>query len=820
MSDKFQMNFASGEIDEALQRRVTLERWKNGLNTARNVAIGKTGRIVSPPGRKHLVKTKNDGEKVVIHPVPNASTPVFIEWGEDYFRVYKYDGTQIGNDVSHPSTPGSQLYDAHFMTIDEQHVVVNMGESYLARLITLNFSGTSTITKKFFGVYEGTDDIPAFVSNTSNGTGYDVNYTASVVIDGIESEVIEINTHQDSLPDSSNTNKLVYDFPLSSIPSGKPIEEFRFYRRPKDGGVFGFIGSSRDFNTTATDREASFLDIGQEADYSNQPIKYVTETFAFDPNLIIGYNAIPFQTSLHYQGRLILANGDRIYATRSNTYWNHFRDVPVTTQSGFEYKSGEQNFGKILRMVANEGLIVFTTTGVYLHTGFLSIANLAFVRKGGWVIEPTIPALSVPGGVFFIDKATNTVREFLFSDTYGTYTAEDISVYSDHLFRGKKVRSWAFQEGSLPLLWVVFTDGTYASFTYERNEKMRAWTRHDSGNNIEWVANLENGEVLFVTKFGDERHIEVTVPRYVSQDTVDSNLEWYMNESIAQMDGMVSWDGLLNGSLTGGDEFTLTPVSAGVWDGDLTLDCGTSGVFTNGSGNPGNVGSVLRYFNPDDRTFIDLEVIARSSDDEVTVLPSVEFPSAKASGFNLYETKNTFDGLDHLEGEDVSIIVDGAVVASPYNDVDNYPTVTVSSGQIDLPNERLGAIVHVGRPRVNDIQTLNLDVIGNQDIHLESKTVNKAYVKFFESRGLHVASNFPSGNSVQDMQRLSELVVDDTDENEFLTDSFIQAQTREVEIELEGDWDNNGKICIRQVDPLHFEILSITLDAEFLARGR
>ena len=69
------------------------------------------------------------------------------------------------------------------------------------------------------------------------------------------------------------------------------------------------------------------------------------------------------------------------------------------------------------------------------------------------------------------------------------YTGE-VSVFSEHLFRDKLIKSWAFEDGSVPLLWVVFNDGTYATFTYERDQQMRAWTRHDSGNDIEFVTSI------------------------------------------------------------------------------------------------------------------------------------------------------------------------------------------------------------------------------------------------------------------------------------------------------------------------------------------
>ena len=48
---------------------------------------------------------------------------------------------------------------------------------------------------------------------------------------------------------------------------------------------------------------------------------------------------------------------------------------------------------------------------------------------------------------------------------------------------------------------------------------------------------------------------------------------------------------------------------------------------------------------------------------------------------------------------------------------------------------------------------------------------------------------------------------------------YKQPASKRVEQTLPGTWESQGQISIRQVDPIHFEILSIIPDVEILRRS-
>ena len=55
--------------------------------------------------------------------------------------------------------------------------------------------------------------------------------------------------------------------------------------------------------------------------------------------------------------------------------------------------------------------------------------------------------------------------------------------------------------------------------------------------------------------------------------------------------------------------------------------------------------------------------------------------------------------------------------------------------------------------------------------------------------------------------------------NDILGNRFLAAQSKRVPLNLKGSWESSGKVSIRQVDPLHFQILSIIPDVEVFHRS-
>lgn len=146
----------------------------------------------------------------------------------------------------------------------------------------------------------------------------------------------------------------------------------------------------------------------------------------------------------------------------------------------------------------------------------------------------------------------------------------------------------------------------------------------------------------------------------------------------------------------------------------------------------------------------------------------------------------TFSGLDHLEGETVSILADGYVV----------PQQVVTSGAITLPHS--ASVVHVGLPFVSDMETLELNEAGG-------KLLDRA--KLINSVGLIVQDSV-TVFAGPDTDHLHEYKGRSTE----LYGEANQMKSGLMEIPISATWSKQGRIVVRNSDPLPVTILAVMPD--------
>lgn len=830
-------SFSAGEFDPALQERTTLQKYETGLATARNIVVRKTGGAMTTAGTKLLAQCKEDGKKVILHDLSKMYDGYFLEFGHEYVRLRR---SMTYRDQVFPFLAMGQEEALTFTEDDLDKLQIVNG---LNGIVYVFCEGKDPIGLRLinpggdyvFQLIPSTDLFklpPApllLTTSTVGGTGYYVDYAVTQVFENEESPPMAVLPPVAfQIPTAINTKN---DMTIRLIATGGRVPRImRIYRRPTGGQAYGFIGYTTNISTGGGYYNCSFSDLGQAADYTTQPP-------APNPGLIDAKisDAKDFKSAagLVYQQRLLQAHDSTIEASRVAYPNNYWRDFPYSSDSALTLKMASSGWLRIRRLLDADGLIVFTTHGVFTQNGVMGPNNLALTRRGPWVIEPSVPPLVVPGAVLFVDESANVIRQLAWSQEGATYMGPDISVFSDHLFFQKRVVSMAFTNDVTPLLWVVFHDGTFCTLTYDREQEMRAWTRHDYADaecKVEYVIATQFYEsfgygpqvskpIFAIAKSDGTRWLEMGVARFARIETMEDDPEFYMGETSARMHSMKSYRNLLNDQLDPGDYFELVPVTPGDWEDTLTLTCGTSELFEDPG--IGEVGTQFRWFHPITKESILLEVVSRTSDDEVVVEPSAEFPSEYAQGFRLYGTYTTLTGLGHLEGEKVSVMGDGYVIASPNNDDESYPELTVVGGEITLPPEiPAPAIVHVGRPFTADLETLAIATVEQKPTLIEPVTINKLYIKVQRTRGLYIGSKFPANNKVAGMERPQVIDGEPMTDGNIVGNRYQEPVSKRYELTLGGDWETNGRVCVRVVDPVHAEILSIIPDVEAnLRRG-
>jgi len=144
-------------------------------------------------------------------------------------------------------------------------------------------------------------------------------------------------------------------------------------------------------------------------------------------------------------------------------------------------------------------------------------------------------------------------------------------------------------------------------------------------------------------------------------------------------------------------------------------------------------------------------------------------------------------GLSHLEGEDVAVLADGAVVNG----------LTVTSGGITLP--AAASVVHIGLPITATATTLPIAFETAGMGQGRGKNVATAWLRVYRSSGIFAG---PSATKLREYkQRTSEVFGSPPD-----------LKSDEIEIVLSPEWSNGGQIVIQHTDPLPLTVSSLSLE--------
>jgi hypothetical protein len=350
----------------------------------------------------------------------------------------------------------------------------------------------------------------------------------------------------------------------------------------------------------------------------------------------------------------------------------------------------------ILNLFPGRTLFVMTTGGEFAVkpslTDPITPSNIAErLNKATLHGSSAISPLSVDGSVLFLDKSGLVVRQLLYEVYEDSYTADNISAWSPHLIRRPVRMDVRSATDSYPAnyTYLVNSDGTMAVLNVLRKEALLGWSLFETDGAYEDVAVLNRQSVYTLVK----RTINGSIVRYLEKFDPDYKVDCGVKKTRA---------GLLNGNFSAGLA-NWTNLSSG--GGIVTVFNGVCALNRNGTGTAHIQQAVVLdavpytlYMDVIGNYGLDFVVGSSSGGSQVasrTVLPGlgsvVRFTPPSAGTYylqvktpawlaepvsvdNLLLVANRWTGLNVLEGENVSVLVDNAFVA------DN---ATVASGNFD-----------------------------------------------------------------------------------------------------------------------------------------
>ena len=346
--------------------------------------------------------------------------------------------------------------------------------------------------------------------------------------------------------------------------------------------------------------------------------------------------------------------------------------------------------------------------------------NFTIKKITDWASEDTALPQKIGNNLLYVQQNGRKVRELIFDNEQERYSADDISIRSENLSQ-EGIVEMSYQDQPHALLWCRKADGKLASCTYVRNQQVIGWHRHEiAGTHTEATAN-----------YGSHAKVErmVSIPR-TNYDQMWFVVKRSINLGIVTADAStdklaLSGHGMVNGTRVRVSTTDTLPAGLGAGDyyvrDTATNDFKVEATVGGGAVNITSAGTGTHTVKMMDRRYVEyLDKFYDSSETDANAAHFLDGGAIYSGG-----STTSITGLGYLEGETVSLLVDGAA----------QPDKTVSAGAITAQLAVTRA--HVGLSYNSDLQTLPLAIgtadntsVGNQ------KRIHRIIVRFYESMSL------------------------------------------------------------------------------------
>ncbi len=554
--------------------------------------------------------------------------------------------------------------------------------------------------------------------------------------------------------------------------------EYNVYKRD-DNGVFGLLGISK---TT------SFKDIGEEIDTTKTPPN------SRNPFILSGDKPA---SVTYIQQRLCFGgtenNPSEIQMSKIGNFKNFTRSSPLQDDDAVKFNLLSRNQSNDVKHMLDLGrFVVLTSGGEWAAngdgSGFISPTTInpkQYTYNGSSNLAPVV----IGHNAIYQQARGSVIRDLGYDYSVDGYRGNDLSLFSGHLFKNKTIVDWAFQQTPNSVLWCVRDDGKLLGLTYVKDQQVIAWHQHETDGKVKSVSVIpeNNADTLYLVV---ERIIDGNTRKFIER--MDTEQYDDISDSV-YMDSALKYNGVNTDTthtmtLSGGTDWT--------YEEEITLTSSESYFSSDEVGNE----IVLNYSDSSNR--LRCKITEYTSATQVKIKPHKTVIEAY-QGTAITDWSRAVDevsGLSHLEGKEVSILADGNVLASPYNS--SIKTFTVSGGKVNLSNPY--SKVTVGLPYISDLVTLDIDNNQGESLTDKQKLISSLTLHLYESRGGFVGKDLSNGDDK--LLNLNEIKIDEYETYEDPQSLF----TGKKKIVIDSKYNDNGRVSVRQVDPLPMTILAIT----------
>ncbi len=390
----------------------------------------------------------------------------------------------------------------------------------------------------------------------------------------------------------------------------------------------------------------------------------------------------------------------RLWASEIGIYTSHSVSVPLVDTDALDLTLGAKQANAIQWLAAGRKFSVGTSDGEYWLTSGTGDGAITPTSKDAPIgsfdgcchVKPVMAA----NGLIFLLRHQKLVKELKYAYSKDAFEGEEMSQIAEHLLRNRKIIAWCFQREPYRVLWCACDDGTLLGLTYYPEHEVFGWHRHPIGGDgkvesLACIPGTNEDEVWLSVR----RTIGGTTKRYIERlhetFTGDDTTDAFFVDSGMTFDSRQNVDSLTYASpgvfnkvahgLTNGTSFTVRSE-------DLEV-AGEEALLTLHNERFTVANATVDTFEALDEDGVAVDLTAYKTVVSATVA----------------ENHTVYTGIDHLEGESVVVLADGAP----------FGPFVVASGTITL--DYAASVVHVGYSFLSEIETFPPEQIDQQTGH-------------------------------------------------------------------------------------------------------
>lgn len=250
-----------------------------------------------------------------------------------------------------------------------------------------------------------------------------------------------------------------------------------------------------------------------------------------------------------YQDRLVLGGSagspQTIWMSKIGDYANFGTSSPIADDDAINVTLTSDAMDGIQAFASLGDLVIFTTTDEWRisgsgENGAITPTSITAHRQATDIGSSHIQPMLVGGAVIFVQTHRTQVHSIGFDLSTDGYTGGEISVFSSHLFewrdsrngaaRSRRIKAAAWQKVPDRLIWFALDDGSAVTCTFQQDQQICAWARHETDGAITDVCSVPHpdgyDELWAVIRRGSAWNVSYMRARAAERDYTDHGVAY------------------------------------------------------------------------------------------------------------------------------------------------------------------------------------------------------------------------------------------------------------------------------------------------------